>query len=155
MDADTLKILIGASAVIISGLGGQWFAGRNSRLSAQATHERDRQKWAIELKYKTYVLLIEQVEDSFALLSRARNGDPETLGEALASINGWKAPEIRLVGSDEVRAMFNELGADFRKWYRALLAGELTAEEISELRSENLKKFQDLVTKLRTEVAPQ
>ncbi|UVJ37993.1 hypothetical protein [Arthrobacter sp. CJ23] len=153
MDPDTLKILIGAIAVITSGLGGQWLAGRNSRLSAEATHQRDKAKWANELRYKTYLNLIEQVEVSFALLSKAGRGDVEALGEAILSINSWKAPDLRLVGSKEVRSLANDLGAELRKWHWTLLSSELSAEEAEALRTENLDKFQGLVQRIRIEIA--
>ncbi|MFC8038632.1 hypothetical protein ACFUOZ_04695 [Paenarthrobacter sp. NPDC057355] len=155
MDADTLKILIGAIAVITSGLGGQWLAGRNSRLSAQAAHERDKEKWANELRYKTYLNLVEQVEVSFVLLSKAGRGDIEAIGEAIVSINSWKAPDLRLVGSKEVRNLANELSTELRTWHRALHKGEVSTEEAEALRDKNLVKFQGLVDRIRLEIAPE
>lgn len=93
-----LKILIGAVAVISSGLVGQWLAGRNGRLSAVATHERDKQTWATDLKYQTYLSLIEQFEVSFGRLTRATSGEAKALSQAWTSINGLKATPLRIVG---------------------------------------------------------
>ncbi|MGN8131519.1 hypothetical protein [Paenarthrobacter sp. 22069] len=152
MDAEAWKILIGAVAVIASGLGGQWLAGHNTRLHAEANHERDKQKWATDLRYQTYLSLIEQFETSFRRLTRASKGDPKELPQAWNSINGLKATALRIVGSPEVRNLANEVDASFRNWHSDLAAGRITQESAEPRRDENLRLFQSLIDRIRLEL---
>lgn len=152
MDAEAWKILIGAVAVVASGLGGQWLAGRNTRVHAEATHERDKQKWATDLRYQTYLSLIEQFETSFRRLTRASRGDPKELPQAWNSINGLKVTALRIVGSPEVRNMANEVDASFRNWHSDLAAGRITQKSAEPRRDENLRLFQSLIDQIRQEL---
>lgn len=153
MDADAWKILIGAIAVTTSGLGGQWLAGRNSRLTADAIHKQELNRWSLDLKYKTYLVLVEQFESSFAYLARASRGDASALSDASGSVMGVKATEVRLVGSLAVRRMANEVDASFREWYQFLREqANLPSEKVDALRESNQLKFQSLVNQVRKEI---
>jgi hypothetical protein len=152
MDADAWKILIGAIAVVTSGLGGQWLAGRNNRLNAEANHERELAKWATDLKYETYLNIVQQFETLFRLLTRASRGEEKDLPKAFAVMNNLKATSLRLVGSKEVRDMANDLDATVREWYENIRLNKLEADEVEAVRSRNLAKFQALVDQVRIEL---
>ncbi|MET3351377.1 UNVERIFIED_ORG: hypothetical protein ABID57_003084 [Arthrobacter sp. UYEF1] len=152
MDAEAWKILIGAVAVVASGLGGQWLAGRNNRINAETTHERELNKWATDLKYETYLNLIQQFESIFRLLTRASRGEEKDLPRALAIMNNLKATSLRIVGSKEVRDMANDLDMIVRQWYDDIRLNKLEGEEVEAARSKNLAKFQSLVDRVRVEL---
>lgn len=153
MDQEALKLVIGAIAVIASGLGGQWLAGRNNRLHADAAHEREKEQWSRDLKYQTYLDLIEQFETSHMYLSRASRGDSSAIEPAKKSVNGIKATALRLVGSKAVRELANELDLSVRQWLAVMnTRADLPSEESHALREANLEKFQRLVSQVRVEL---
>jgi hypothetical protein len=152
MDSEAWKILIGAVAVVASGLGGQWLAGRNNRINAEANHERESNKWATDLKYETYLHLVQQFESIFRLLTGASRGEEKDLPKALAIMNNLKATSLRLVGSREVRDMANDLDTTVRKWYEDIRLKQIEPDEVETVRSQNLAKFQALVDRVRIEL---
>lgn len=152
MDSEAWKILIGAVAVVASGLGGQWLAGRNNRINAEANHERELNKWATNLKYETYLNIIQQFETIFRLLTRASRGEEKDLPRAHAIMNNLKATSLRIVGSKEVRDMANDLDTTVRQWYEDIRLKKLEGEEIETVRTKNLAKFQALVDQVRIEL---
>lgn len=152
MDADTWKILIGALAVVVSGLGGQYLAGRNARLTADATHDHESKRWARDLKYTTYFDLVEQFETSFRLMRTfQRTGSEEAKAAAQQSLNSLRVPALRLVAPSSIRNEANELDAAFRKWFLDM-PKPLSLTEQEALGDTHLEHFRSFVASIRRDL---
>jgi hypothetical protein len=152
MDADAWKILIGAIAVVVSGLGGQFLAGRNARITADATHANESSRWARDLKYTTYLDLVAQFEAAYRMIRRwQRTGEVRDSLEAWNSLNGITVPAIRLVAPQSVRDEANALDVSFRNWCRAVKQ-DMAKEEKDALGDRALADFKGFVGSIRDDL---